>query len=113
MENGTWYFIVQFLNMRKKEYSYFVFLKCALARRLSQFNCEWYENGEWVENQRRTLSLEDSLMDYGDWSVGDNDQITPELAEELIQKGTIVLHGNIGYGCTYCEPKTIILGERK
>ena len=91
------------------EYNYYILMGDMLARRTGQFQCEWLMNGEWVKSERFTLSLEDSLMDYGNFSIGDNDSITPEMAEKLIENGTIVLQGDIGYGAYYNEPKTIKL----
>ncbi|MDR2972456.1 MAG: hypothetical protein LBU83_11100 [Bacteroidales bacterium] len=76
-------------------------------------NYEWLINGEWKEDTDRSLALNDARVDYGDYSVSDYDDITPEIAEELIQNGTTVLQGYIGYGTTYCEPKTIQLSNWK
>ena len=88
---------------------YHLFCYCRLARRFASFKCEWLFHGEWVENKKRTLALEDALMDYGDYSFGDEIELTPEVAEELIQNGTIVLNGNIGNGTYFSAPKTITL----
>lgn len=92
---------------------YYLFMEHRLARRTSSFKCEWLVNGEWKEDSQRTLALEDALHDFGDYSFGDLDQITQEMAEELIQNGTIVLQGSIGYGTFYHEPKTIHLSNWK
>ncbi|MFV8838591.1 hypothetical protein [Salinimicrobium soli] len=92
---------------------YYIFCEYYLARRTDAFICEWFINGEWKEDKRRTLALEDALNDYGDYSFMDQDQITEIMATELIQKGTIVLNGDIGYGTTYYEPKKIRLRNWK
>lgn len=92
---------------------YYLFMDHSLARRITPFQCEWLVNGEWKEDSQKTLSLEDALNGYGDYSFGDQDQITQEMAEELIQKGTLVLQGNIGYGTFYNEPKIIQLSNWK
>ena len=92
---------------------YYLFMGHLLARRTAPFSCEWFVNGEWKEDSQRTLALEDALNDYGDYSIGDQDQITQEMASALIQNGTIVLQGNIGYGICYHEPKTIQLSNWK
>jgi len=84
-----------------------------LARRAAPFKCEWFVNGEWKEDHQMTKALEDALMDYGDYSIMDQDRITPEMAQELIQNGTILLQGNIGYGTFYHAPKTIQLSNWK
>jgi hypothetical protein len=92
---------------------YYIFCGHRLAKRSKSFKCDWFVNGEWEENRQWTLALEDALHDYGDYSFGDQDQITMEIAEELIHNGTIVLQGNIGYGTTYFTPKTIELSDWK
>lgn len=84
-----------------------------LSRRTDHLKCEWLVNGEWIENSQSTLALEDALHDYGDYSIMDQDHITQEMAEELIQNGTIVLKGDIGYGTFFREPKTIHLSYWK
>ncbi len=92
---------------------YYIFTGHRLARRTASFEYEWLVYGEWKEDDKRTLALKDAMNDYGDYSLMDQDQITPEMAEELIQNGTIVLHGNIGYGTSYGESTTIKLSEWK
>ena len=93
---------------------YYIFLDCRLARRTAQFQCEWLINGEWKEDKELTLALEDALMDYGDFSIGDQVYITPEMAEELVKNGTVVLQGDIGTGISYYnEPKFIQLSDWK
>ena len=94
---------------------YYLFMRHRLARRSAPGlgNYEWFVNGEWKEDTDRSRSLNDARVGYGDYSVFDYDNITPEMAEELLQNGTIVLQGNIGYGTTYCEPKTIHLSNWK
>ena len=95
---------------------YYLFMGHRLARISSDIilgNYEWLDNGEWKENTKWSLALNDARMHYGDYSISDQDHITPEIAEELIQNGTIVLQGDIGYGTTYCEPKTIQLSNWK
>jgi len=87
-----------------KVFEYYVFKCHSLARKTDFFSkCEWFINGEWIEDSRLTLALNDSMMDYGDSSVFDYDHIKPEIAEELIQTGKTVLpQGSF-------EPKTIQL----
>lgn len=92
---------------------YYLFMNHRLARRSTTSKCEWLVNGEWIEDSQKTMALQDALHDYGDYSIGDQDQITQEMAQELIQNGTIVLHGEIGYGTCYPEPKTIQLSDWK
>jgi hypothetical protein len=95
-------------ELRNKDMEYYIFLGHRLARRTGFLNkCEWLINGEWKEDRQRTLALNDALMNYGDYSIFDQDRITPEIAEALIQNGTIVLQGDIGFGTIYREPKTI------
>lgn len=90
---------------------YYLFLEHLLARRTTSKRCEWFVNGEWQEDSRRTLALEDALMDYGDYSIADQDRITSEIAETLIQNGAVILQGDIGFGTNYYEPKTIQLSN--
>ena len=92
---------------------YYLFMGHRLARRITPSECEWLVNGEWKEDSKRTLALNDALNGYGDYSFGDQDQITQEMAEELIRKGTIVLQGDIGFGTFYREPTTIKLSDWK
>lgn len=92
---------------------YYIFCEHKLARRAKPFKYEWLVNGEWKEDRLSSLALEDSLHDYGDYSFGDQDQITEVMAIELIQNGTIVLQGDIGYGTTYYKPKTVQLSHWK
>lgn len=92
---------------------YFILTGNRLARRSASFKYEWYVNGEWKEDNQKTLALKDALYDYGDYSFGDQDQISQEMAKELIQNGTIVLQGEIGFGTCYIEPKTIRLSDWK
>lgn len=94
---------------------YYLFMGHKLARTntsdIGQY--EWLVNGEWKEDKEKSLALNDARMDYGDYSICSYDHITPEIAETLIQNGTTVLQGNIGYGTNYCEPKTIHLSNWK
>ena len=95
---------------------YYLFMGHRLARIASDIGLgsyEWLLNGEWGKNDKLSLALNDARMNYGDYSIGDQDHIKPEIAEELVQNGTIVLQGNVGYGTTYCEPKTIRLSNWK
>ncbi|MEO5681727.1 MAG: hypothetical protein ABIQ88_03745 [Chitinophagaceae bacterium] len=82
-----------------------------LARRAALQKYEWLVNGVWKEDSQKTLALEDALHDYGDFSISDQSHISQEIAEELIQNGTIVLQGDIGYGTFYHEPKKIQLNN--
>lgn len=92
---------------------YYLFMGHRLGRRSTLSKCEWLVNGEWQEDSQKTLALQDALHDYGDYSIGDLDRITQEMAQELIRNGTIVLQGDIGYGTYYREPKTIQLSDWK
>ena len=97
---------------------YYLFKNHRLARSntpditLDQY--EWLVNGEWKEDDERwSRALNAAMINYGDYSIWDYDHLTPEIAEELIENGTIVLQGNIGYGAFYREPKTIHLSNWK
>ena len=92
---------------------YYIFCGHSLARQIAPFQYEWLINGEWQEDSKKTLALNDAIMDYGDYSVSDQDHIATEIAEELIQNGTVILEGDIGYGTFYYEPKTIQLSNWK
>lgn len=92
---------------------YYLFMGHRLARCTTPSKCEWLVNGEWKEDSQKTLALQDALHDYGDYSIGDQDQITEEMAKERIRNGTIVLQGEIGYGTFYREPKAIQLSNWK
>ena len=93
---------------------YYLFMGHRLARIASDIGLgsyEWFLNGEWVENAQLSLALNDARMDYGDYSIGDQDHIKLEIAEELIQNGVTILQGGVGYGTFYREPKTIQLSN--
>jgi hypothetical protein len=92
---------------------YYIFCGHRLARGKALSKFEWLVNGEWEENAQMTLSLNDAIMDYGDYSVSDQDHIKPEIAEELIQTGKTVLQGDVGFGTFYHEPTTIKLSNWK
>lgn len=92
---------------------YYILFGHRLARRINFSECEWLVEGEWIKDKLLTLRLNDALMDFGSASVFDQDHIMPEIAEELIQNGTTVLQGNIGYGTFYRKPKIIKLSNWK
>lgn len=88
---------------------FYIFMDHLLARRNSSFNFEWLINGEWIEDQKKSLALLDAINGFGNYSYGDQDQISEKIAEELIDKGTIILQGDIGFGTFYGQPKKIEL----
>lgn len=88
---------------------YYIFMDKKLARRNAELIFEWFVNGEWKKDSKMSLALLDAINGYGDYSVGDQDQITEEIANELIKNKTVILQGNIGFGTIYGEPKTIHL----
>jgi len=90
---------------------YYIFMDHRLARRDSNSKFEWFINGEWKEDSQKSLALLDAINGFGDYSIGDQDRIGEEMAEELIRNGTIVLKGDIGFGTIYGEPKTIQLSN--
>ncbi len=90
---------------------YYIFMDHRLARRDANSNFEWFINGEWKEDRQKSLALLDAINGFGDYSIGDQDRIGEEMAEELIRNGTVVLQGDIGYGTFYGEPKTIQLSD--
>lgn len=85
----------------------------SLARCITLFNFEWLISGEWKQDRKKTLALQDALNDYGDYSIGDQDRISEEMAEELIRNGSIVLQGDIGYGTFYGGAKKVQLKNWK
>ena len=55
---------------------------------LSSYNLatkEFYKNGEWINDKVLNRHLTDAMMDYGDWSPSDYDDITEEEAMNLIK----------------------------
>lgn len=46
---------------------------------------EFYKNGEWINDEVSDRHLTDAMMDYGDWSPSDYDDITEEEAMNLIK----------------------------
>ena len=71
-----------------KQYRYFLLLNHWIARLENEKNelepKEFFKNGEWQYNYELNLRLNDSIMDYGDCSVFDYEEITEEKALELI-----------------------------
>ena len=71
-----------------KQYIYFLLLNRWIARLEKGKHIleakEFFENGEWQYNYELNLRLNDSIMDYGDCSVFDYEEITEEKALELI-----------------------------
>ena len=58
-----------------------------VARKVDQNAKEFYRgNGKWEEDDRMSLNLNDAMMDYGDWSPSDYDDLTEEQAMEWIKK---------------------------
>jgi hypothetical protein len=92
---------------------YFIFMDHRLARIKEDYIYEWFIDGEWIDDDKKTKSLMDAINGWGDYSFGDQDQIKEELAEELIQNGTITLMGDIGFGTIYGQPKIIQLSDWK
>lgn len=45
---------------------------------------EFYKDGIWVQDANRSLHLSDAMMDYGEYSPSDYDEITEEQAQSLI-----------------------------
>ena len=72
---------------------YFNFKNHRLARSHEFGKFEWFEYGEWVENESRSRYLMDCMMDYGDADPFDYDEISEEGANRLINKW-FELYGN-------------------
>lgn len=47
---------------------------------------EFYEGGKWVKDEERSLHLSDAMMDYGDYSTSDYDDLTEDEANARIVK---------------------------
>jgi hypothetical protein len=90
---------------------YYIFMDHSLARRDTNSKFEWLLNCEWKEDSQKSLALLDAINGFGDYSIGDQNRIGEEMAEELIKNGTIVLKGDIGYGTFYGESKKILLSD--
>ncbi|MCI5797736.1 MAG: hypothetical protein MR024_03875 [Firmicutes bacterium] len=71
--------------MEEIKYEYYDFLG-HLARCSKLKPTEFYENGKWIQNERRALHLHDAMMDYGDYSVLDYDDLTEEQAMEMMKE---------------------------
>ena len=71
-----------------KQYRYFLLLKHWVARLEKEKTIlepkEFFENGDWQYNYELNLRLNDSIMDYGDCSVFDYEEIAEEKALELL-----------------------------
>jgi len=71
-----------------KQYRYFLLLNHWIARLEKEKPIlepkEFFENGEWQYNYELNLRLNDSIMDYGDCSVFDYEEIAEEKALELL-----------------------------
>ena len=71
-----------------KQYRYFLLLNHWIARLGKEKYIlepkEFFKNGECQYNYELNLRLNDSIMDYGDCSVFDYEEITEEKALELL-----------------------------
>ncbi len=71
------------------KYDYFKFGK-DIARLEKDKGCtyskEFYRNGQWVKDEKRNKDLTDAMMNYGDYSVDDFDQLSEEEAMEYIRE---------------------------
>ena len=80
--------------MSKIEYKYYLLRKSWLAR--LEINCyalepkEFFINGKWQIDDKLNLELNDAIMDYGDSSVFDYDEITEEAVKIVASANTIV-----------------------
>jgi hypothetical protein len=73
--------------MGLENYEYYILCNVKLARRKDRQSLyEWFKNGDWVENKELSLALCDAQMDYGDYSVGDYEQISYDEAMEKIKQ---------------------------
>ena len=45
---------------------------------------EFYKDGSWVKDENRSLHLSDAMMDYGEYSPSDYDDLTEEQAQQLM-----------------------------
>lgn len=74
--------------MDKIEYKYYLLQNCWLAR--LKEGCyilddkEFFKCGKWVHDNELNLRLNDCIMDYGDYSVFDYEEIDEEKALEII-----------------------------
>ena len=87
--------------MADQKYRYFLFKKCWVAR--LQNGCdtldpkEFYDDGAWKYDDELNLKLNDSIMDYGDYSVFDYDEITEKEAFEKIASQCNFTNTNVIY----------------
>lgn len=74
--------------MQKVEYKYYLLRNRWLARlekdRFELEPKEFYKNGVWTNDDKLNLELNDAIMDYGDSSVFDYDEISEEEARKYI-----------------------------
>lgn len=68
------------------KFRYFIFKNKHLARSIKFGKFEWFEYGKWVENTSRSQYLMDCMMDYGDVSAFDYEEISEEQANKIITK---------------------------
>ena len=74
--------------MGKVEYKFYLLRKCWLARlqkdRYGLELKEFFKNGKWQLDDNLNLELNDAIMDYGDSSVFDYDEISEEEALKIV-----------------------------
>lgn len=70
------------------QYNYYEF--CHRVFRADAERCtgrkEYYENGKWVNDPHLELRLNDALMDYGDETITDVNDLTEEEAWKRISE---------------------------
>lgn len=81
--------------MSEVKYKYYLLKKCWLARlekdRYGLEDKEFFKDGVWQYDDELNLELNDCMMDRGDSSVFDFDEISEEEALEQIKLSNIIL----------------------
>lgn len=81
--------------MSEVKYKYYLLKKCWLARlekdRYGLEDKEFFKDGVWQYDDELNLELNDCMMDRGDLSIFDFDEISEEEALEQIKLSNIIL----------------------
>ena len=81
--------------MSEVKYKYYLLKKCCLARlekdRYGLEDKEFFKDGVWQYDDELNFELNDCMMDRGDSSVFDFDEISEEEALEQIKLSNIIL----------------------
>lgn len=73
----------------EQKYKYYYFKGKVARLKDGEFDVrpkEFFIDGEWVVDKELNLNLNDAIMDYGDYSWNDYEEISEEQAYQIMNK---------------------------